>query len=442
MKNNNQNDTSLHDLKQEYEAGVWEFEKTLPQDKLNELTGDNDTVGSPEHASKSRLVNLVKANNSTSKILRRTEIFKAIGYIGMLIVLFIKIIAIKFDVNFLLPEIVEIAGDTALITFSILGGLLILALTHFTADGFVNNKWKRVNRFALIVMFVVGLAATVYLNSRAVENYQKMVVEIKKSEKIENTNNINGIAVSNARDELGNIKSEMRTLNSDINKTKTDIILLDKSLASFIQIITEYATSAKHTKVAWLNKQTAEKSIKTITADIKVKKKELEAYKSELKLKKEEKKTLITSETDALKNLDAVGMDEKAQRTVILWVFLFIFEVLSFFGIIAEWLENNQTKDYIHRLGEIQDITEMGGVLDTHVNVLKADLLRYQAQRLSIDRKLLTSVGQAGVINSMETTKNIQDVIKISVVSNRAINKMGKMVIEQHLKYNKGEKNG
>lgn len=408
----------LKDINAKIKEQHEKIEKLVPPDTIEHYTGAK--VGTEEYNEQAKLIDTVKTTNSTRRVNRTLFVFKMFGYLALLMAVIFKFIGIIYDINFHLPFLAKATNSTVIAIMGVFTTAIILISTHVAGDAIVNNKWKKIPRFILIWLMAFGLAASIYFDYRAINNYTNTLVVNIKKDILKDENNINAIKIS-ADDK------EISILNRRIEQTSIKLNNIDKRLEEIGGERAKINNSIEEIKDKKTKSNLSNKEIRKLNQNIYTSRKQLDALaqeeenlikredkiKEELKELRRQKKEITDTKITQISELDNKMSDEQFNRFVFLIVFILVVELTSYGGLLADFLGNkNLTHELKGKIEQLRNDSDMSAVVLNHLNIAQAQ----QAQDINKQLEMLNAVNRMHSLSNInlmyQQGENIKDMVK------------------------------
>jgi len=414
MSNSNQSYQDLEDLKANWEQSEQKLFNDLDKDEFAEQS--NTKAGTPEYKAQKELTEEAVKINSTNRVNLTIKILKTLGWVGLLVGFVVKLISLVFDLQFHLPDLVAQIGD---FWSGIFGGFMvfmIMLLFHIAGMGLLNNKWEKTPKLIMIVLFVATLIASLYIDYRAIDNYSSKTVEAHKNEKLNSTNTKEG-----SRNNL--IASKNDITNSNIKSLTAQKESISKSIETNNNMINKVNESIEQVKAQKLH-ITSRKRIAQLNQNVYTSRKQLEQLENTNKSLFLEAKEIDKNLALEVKKLDSIeqdkqhllsvsdveAMSEKSKRVGFFIALILLVELISNFGLLAEFLnvKNIKKSELIQLIEEQQTHKDiMGAVRHTMNQNIANDIRQFskEGEYYNTISKMQSLQRLSQMNNQVETTK-------------------------------------
>jgi hypothetical protein len=418
------NTSILQESVNKFNEAIADFERNLPKDDLEALTGIQ--AGSKEHASISELVDRVKDNNSTSKFLFATTWFSMIGWIAIAISFVFKAFGVVFDMDYHFPMVKELVGWWLVVAIGILMATIIKAVTHLSADALVNNKWRKIPKLIAVTFFLLGFASSIYFYQRAIFNYSNIMAEKFKDKELQKLNNADAVRLKAVREEIEAVKKMSEGDTKRLESLNNQIDALTAQKASINKEISQYKKrkegriSRREEKKLNSNIYTSRKQKDSIDRDIERLLKQTNSLRNDSSSSTSSRLAILAEkEKKILDEVQAKIDEQKGDQVVFRWIFVLFFELLSYIGIVAKVMENlNRHRGIsMEAIDRINAMTSDEAIVKAHMRQLQAQKLKEMNQDFAIMRGSTGLIGQLGttqVMNQAQTTKDIVDTVVVT----------------------------
>lgn len=416
-------DRSLEDVQTKIDRTLSDIENSIPQDDVERLTGIK--AGTEEHAETTKLLDSLKEVNSTKRVNSKIYLIKLMGWVGLALSVVVKLWAMNYDLNYHLPNLHLLIGELGLAFLGFFIVMIVLLMTHVLSDGIVNNKWRKIPRFALTIGAMVGLMASIFIDYRAIDNYTKTMMDNKKTEVLGNNTDIAGVAMK-TEDVKGSI------IQKNIELAQTSLVQNMKALQSLNEQKEKVNNSIELAKAKKAGGNISNKQVRILNQNIYTSRKQLTAIDEDiarLEIKNESiKKTLeeeqnkldsvTITKQEIIKDTDERMSDEQIIRLTLLFVLLLIIEASSFGSLWADWLVNKNSNDGLY--DEMDKINNISNGYAVMKDFLRLHGVR-QAKNINDELRMRGALADVANISAISSMQNQVDNIKTLTVATSEI---------------------
>lgn len=424
--------TTLSEANEKIEAHLNEIENNNPIGDIERLTGLKS--GTEEHKETSELLNKVKNTNSTKRVNRTLKSLEVVGFIGIVLSVFIKFAGIVYDIDYHVPFLKKVIGEYGVGLLGVFVTGVILLLTHAMSDGLVNNKWRKTPRSILGFLLLLGIIASGYFDYRAVGNYTKSVVDVQKSEKLVSNIDVSGVAMQNQDNKEAIIKQNINSYVSSLNSNRDMLKSLMEQKQTVNISIERVKAKKENTKsnreIRKLNQNiyTSRKQLKALNEDIERLENSNDSLSSKIEAEQKKLDTVTAEKQSTIKSVNSQMDSEQFRRLFFLFAIIIFIEIASFGKTLSDHLGNKNTNDELY---------EHMDSLNNNYNafmVLKQALQNQEARQtrdMNRELRMRGVLSDVHSLSSISTMKNQAENIKSITLATNQIGEATNEVVEQ-----------
>ena len=408
---------NIKDIHSKIDKSLEEIERLIPPDIIEQATGAK--VGSEEYIEQNKLINSVKATNSTRRVNITLASFRIISYIGIIGAFILKIIGIHYDINYHMPFIEDKIGELGAYIIALILTIIIMTFTHSFGDGLVNNKWKRIPRVILMVFLLFGLSASIYFDYRAISNFTNSIVEDVKVSKMMSKTSINGIKISAINNELDSLNNKLELYKQDLNSVKTRLNKISEERSTINGDINRVKIKKEQSGIS-------KKEIRKLNQNIYTSRKQLDALSNEEEklINRQNNILQLISETEnQIKNkteekITVVGTldnnmgNEKTNRFIFMFIFILLIEFVSYLGLLADFMgTKNLDTELKNKIDALNNDINMKDVLFNNLSIRQAQQAQNTNRELQVSNAVSQIYALSNINNMYHQGENIKALI-------------------------------